>query len=150
MAAIGEGRSLRSELNVPLSARPPLLVLEATADQRRVLESNAPALMQMLRVRGVEAATDVPTGAIPFVVAGVNLALPVAEFIDLAAEKARLAKEVANLAGEQDRIGKKLGNPDFVARAPEEVVDENRERLAEVQDAKAKLEAALERLKHAG
>ena len=62
--------------------------------------------------------------------AGATLALPVAEFIDLAAETARLAKEIAALAADIERTAKKLANPDFVARAPEEVVEENRERLA--------------------
>jgi len=150
VAAIGEGRSLRQGLNVPLSARPPLLILDATPDQRRVLEAAAPALAQMLRVDGVRAQAEIPAGAIPYVVEGATLALPVAEFIDLAAEKARLSKEVASLAADIDRTTKKLGNPDFVARAPEEVVEENRERLAESQDAKAKLEGALARLAAAG
>jgi valyl-tRNA synthetase len=150
VAAIGEGRSVRSELNVPNSARPPLLVLEASAEQRRVLEANAPAFGLMLRVSGVEARDEIPHGAIPYVVDGATLALPVAEFIDLAAEKARLTKEVASLASDIERTAKKLGNADFVARAPEEVVEENRERLAESQDAKAKLEAALARLVQAG
>jgi valyl-tRNA synthetase len=150
VAAIGEGRSVRAELNVPNSARPPLLVLEASPEQRRVLEANAPAFGLMLRVSGVEARDEVPQGAIPYVVDGATLALPVAEFIDLAAEKARLTKEVASLASDIERTAKKLSNADFVARAPEEVVEENRERLAEAQDAKAKLEAALARLVQAG
>jgi valyl-tRNA synthetase len=131
---------------VPLSARPPLLVLDATPEQRRVLEAAAPALTQMLRVSGVEVRSEIPLGAVPYVVEGVSLALPVAEFIDLDAEKARLAKEIAALAADIERTAKKLANPDFVARAPEEVVEENRERLAESEAAKAKLEAALARL----
>ena len=65
---------------------------------------------------------------------------------NLTAERARLTKEVATLAADIDKTAKKLGNPDFVARAPEEVVDENRERLADAEAAKAKLESALARL----
>ena len=141
---------MRAALNVPLSARPPLLVLDATPAQRQVLEANAPAFMLMLRVEGVQFAAEVPAGAIPYVVEGMTLALPVAAFIDLAAEKTRLAKEVAGLAADIDRTAKKLANADFVARAPEEVVDENRERLAESQDTKTKLEGALARLSAAG
>jgi valyl-tRNA synthetase len=144
--AISEGRSVRQELNVPPSARPPLLVVEASADQRRVLEASAALIAQLLRVAEVRFADTAPEGSIPYVVAGATLALPVAEFIDLAAERARLAKEVAGHEGEIQKIGKKLGNPDFVSRAPEEVVEENRERLAEAEAAKAKLEAALKRL----
>jgi valyl-tRNA synthetase len=146
IAAISEGRSVRSALNVPLSAKPPLLIVEADEAQAAVLARAAPQIALMLRVSGVEVVAAAPTGSIPYVVEGVTLALPVAEFIDLAAEKARLTKEVAGLAADIDKTAKKLGNADFVARAPEEVVEENRERLAESQAAKAKLEAALARL----
>ncbi|HKR88617.1 MAG TPA: valine--tRNA ligase [Phenylobacterium sp.] len=144
--AISEGRSVRQELNVPPSARPALLVVEATEAQRGVLAASAPLIAQLLRVAEVKFEGAAPAGSIPYVVAGATLALPVAEFIDLAAERARLTKEVASLGSEIDKLGKKLGNPDFVSRAPEEVVEENRERLAEAQAARAKLEAALARL----
>ncbi|HLZ77122.1 valine--tRNA ligase [Phenylobacterium sp.] len=143
---IAEGRSVRAELNVPNSARPPLLVVGATEAQRKVLQDAAPLIMQMLRVAEVKVVDAAPAGAIPYVVEGATLALPVAEFIDVAAERARLSKEVANLAADIDRTAKKLANADFVARAPEEVVEENRERLADAEAAKAKLEAALARL----
>jgi valyl-tRNA synthetase len=143
VAAITEGRSVRAQLNVPGSAKPPLLVLEADAAQRAVLEANGPIIAQLLRVSEVQISTTAPQGAIPFVVQGATFALPVAEFIDLAAEKARLTKDIAALASDIERTGKKINNPDFVARAPEEVVEENRERLAEAEAAKAKLEAAL-------
>ncbi len=143
---IAEGRSVRAELNVPNSARPPLLVVGATPAQRSVLQDAAPLIMQMLRVAEVSVVEIAPAGAIPYVVEGATLALPVAEFIDVAAERTRLSKEVANLAADIDRTARKLGNADFVARAPEEVVEENRERLAEAEAAKAKLEAALARL----
>ncbi len=144
--AISEGRSVRSGLNVPLSAKPPLLVVEATDAQRATLAANAAQIAQLLRVSGVEAVSAAPEGAIPFVVAGATFALPVAEFIDLAVERARLTKEVAALKGEIAKISGKLNNADFVSRAPEEVVEENRERLAEAEGAKAKLEGALARL----
>ena len=73
-----------------------------------------------------------------------------ADVIDIAAERARLTKEVAALGSEIDKTAKKLANPDVVARAPEEVVEENRERLADAEAAKAKLEAALGRLQGVG
>ena len=111
-----------------------------------MLQDAAPLIMQMLRVAEVRVVEAPPPGAIPYVVEGATLALPVAEFIDVAAERARLGKEVANLAADADRTRKKLDNPDFVARAPAVVVEENRERLAESEAAKAKLEAALARL----
>jgi valyl-tRNA synthetase len=150
IAAVGEGRSVRSELNVPPSARPPLLVLEADAAQRKILDGNAAVIASTLRVSEVRFDAAAPKGSIPFVVDGATLALPVAEFIDVAAEKARLAKEITGHASDIERTQKKLGNPDFVARAPEEVVEENRERLAEAEATRAKLQAALQRLETVG
>ena len=144
--AISEGRSVRSGLNVPLSAKPPLLVIEATDAQRATLTANAAQIAQLLRVSGVQAVDAAPEGSIPFVVAGATFALPVAEFIDLTVERARLTKDVAGLKGEIAKITGKLANPDFVARAPEEVVEENREKLAEAEATRAKLENALGRL----
>jgi valyl-tRNA synthetase len=144
--AISEGRSVRAELNVPNSARPPLLVVEANAAQAKVLKDSAPLICQLLRVAEIGFVDAAPEGAIPYVVDGATLALPVAEFIDLTAERARLGKEVATLGSDIERTAKKLDNADFIARAPEEVVEENRERLADAQAAKAKLEAALGRL----
>lgn len=150
VAAVSDGRSVRAELNVPPSAKPPLLVLEASDAQRAAFQSNAAVIAQTLRVSGVKFETTAPEGAIPFVVEGATLALPVAEFIDLAAEKARLGKEIANHVSDIERTAKKLDNADFIARAKPEVVEENRERLAAAEAAKAKLEAALMRLQAVG
>jgi valyl-tRNA synthetase len=146
---VAEGRSVRSELNVPPSAKPDLFVLDADAQQRRILEANSALISTTLRVGGVRF-DAAPQGSIPYVVRGVTAALPVADFIDLAAERARLGKEIGVLSGDIDRTAKKLANPDFVARAPEEVVEENRERLAEAEAARTKLEAALQRLEAVG
>ncbi len=150
IAAVSEGRSVRAELNVPPGARPDLLVIEASPTQRDILQRSAPVICQTLRVASVQMVERAPDGAIPFVVDGATLALPVAAFIDLAAERARLSKEIATLTSDVDRTAKKLANADFVARAPEEVVEENRERMAEAEAAKAKLEAALQRLSGVG
>ncbi|HEY5289327.1 MAG TPA: valine--tRNA ligase [Caulobacteraceae bacterium] len=144
VGAIAVGRAVRSELNVPLSARPPLIVVDADPGQRDVLRANAAIIDQMLRVSGLE--FQAVSGAVPYVAEGVAFALPIAEFIDLAAERARLAKEIAGQTVDIDRTSKKLANVDFLARAPEEVVEENRERLAERQASKERLETALARL----
>jgi valyl-tRNA synthetase len=144
--SISEGRSVRAELNVPPAARPALLVVEASEAQRKVLAESAPLIARLLRIEDVRFVDAAPEGAIPYVVDGATLALPVAEFIDLAAERARLSKEVGALSADIEKTARKLSNPDFVARAPEEVVEENRERLAEAEAAKAKLESALARL----
>jgi valyl-tRNA synthetase len=147
---ISEGRSVRAELNVPPSAKPRLLVIEADARQRAILAANAAAIGQMLRVSGLAFDAALEAGSVPFLARGAAFALPVAEFVDLAAERARLGKEIAAHGADIDRTAKKLANPDFVSRAPEEVVEENRERLADAEGAKARLEAALRRLEGVG
>jgi valyl-tRNA synthetase len=72
--------------------------------------------------------------------------LPLAGVIDLAAERARLAKERGKAEGEARKVEAKLGNADFIARAPEEVVEENRERLQAARAEMARLDAALARI----
>jgi valyl-tRNA synthetase len=72
--------------------------------------------------------------------------LPIAGAIDVAAEKARLSKEISRLDGEITRFDRKLANEKFVAKAPAEVVETERERRAEALQARAKLEEAAQRL----
>jgi valyl-tRNA synthetase len=72
--------------------------------------------------------------------------LPVAGLIDVAKEKGRLGKELDKAKGEIAKIEKKLGNEQFVAKAPPEVIEEQQERLAESRRAHRQLEIALERL----
>jgi valyl-tRNA synthetase len=75
-----------------------------------------------------------------------TLLLPLAGVIDLAAERARLAKERAKAEAEARKVEAKLGNADFVARAKEEVVEENRERLVNFQAEMQRLDAAMARI----
>lgn len=143
---VTEIRSIRAEMNVPPSARAPLTVSGANAATQARLARHRDLIVTLGRLESVREADAAPAGAAPFVVGEATAALAIAQFIDLAAEKARLTKDIASAASDIDRTAKKLANADFVARAPEEVVEENRERLAEAEAAKAKLEAALARL----
>jgi valyl-tRNA synthetase len=143
---VGEVRSIRSEMNVPPSARAPLVLVGADAITQARLQRHRELILTLARLSDVREAETAPPGAVPFVIGEATAALSIAEFIDLRAEKARLQKEIATLASDADRTRKKLENPDFVARAPEEVVEENRERLAEADAARVKLESALGRL----
>jgi valyl-tRNA synthetase len=146
IAAVTEGRSLRAELNVPPGARPDLVVIEPNAEQRRAIEANAAVIGHTLRSGEITFAAALPSGAVPYVAAGATFALTVGAHIDLSAERVRLAKEIAARSADAEKTARKLSNPDFVSRAPVEVVEENRERLAEAEAAKARLSAMLERL----
>ena len=147
---VGEIRSIRAEMNVPPSAKPALSVVGAGVETKARLTRHRDLLLTLARLDSVREAETSPAGSVPIVMGEATGALAIAEFIDLAAEKARLTKEIAGHVGEIEKVGKKLGNPDFLARAKEEVIEENRERLADAEAAKAKLEAALSRLESVG
>jgi valyl-tRNA synthetase len=143
---ISDIRSARSELNVPAAAKLKLLVIGGNAVTTERLETHRAALERLARVEGIEAAAAAPRSALQLVVGEATYALPVGEVIDLKAEGARLQKEIKKLADEVGKIDAKLGNANFVARAPEEVVEEQRERRQQAEQTRARLSTALERL----
>ncbi len=143
---IGEIRSIRSEMNVPGSARAPLALTGASEATWARVARHEDLILSLGRLSEVKIGEGAP-GSVPFVAGEATAHLAIAEFIDLKAEQARLTKEIAAFDKDIDQMLKKLDNPAFVARAPEEVIEENRERLAEAQSGKARLAAALERLK---
>jgi valyl-tRNA synthetase len=146
VALITEVRQVRAEMNVPPGARIPLAVIGADAEVSARLKRHGDLIRTLGRLDSIREADTPAAGSALFVVGETTGALAVADFIDVPSEKARLAKEIAALATDIDRTAKKLGNADFIARAPEDVVEENRERLAEAESAREKLAAALERL----
>jgi valyl-tRNA synthetase len=106
-------------------------------------------IKKMARVSDVTRMPAFPEGAAQLVVRGEVAALPLKGVIDLDAERARLGKELARCDADIARVDAKLGNPNFVARAPEEVVDEEKDKREDAQARKAKITEALERLKGA-
>ncbi|MBC6404129.1 MAG: valine--tRNA ligase [Rhodospirillales bacterium] len=144
---IGEVRTLRSEMKVPPGAQLELLLSDAgEATRRRIAAQQEPVrrLARLARFEAVDRA--LPKGAAIFVIGEATAAIPLAGVIDLAAERSRLKKEVGKLEQELGKLERKLGNADFLAKAPEEVVEENRERLADMSGRKARLSDALARL----
>jgi valyl-tRNA synthetase len=143
---VDEVRSIRSALNVPPSARAPLVLTGATAATRERAERHGELIGFLGRLDSVVAADSAPAGSVPFVLGEAVGHLSVASLIDVPSEIARLSKAVSGHDAEIAKTRKKLDNPDFLARAKEEVVEENRERLAEAEAARAKLQDALDRL----
>ncbi len=106
-------------------------------------------IIKMARVSEVSRSPKFPDGAVQLVVRGEVAALPLSGVIDLAAERTRLAKEMAKAEADIARVDAKLGNANFVARAPEEVVEEEKEKREEAVARKTKIAEALQRLKGA-
>ncbi|MDB5368043.1 MAG: valine--tRNA ligase [Rhodospirillales bacterium] len=139
-------RSARSDMNVPVSAKPTLLLVGANEVTRARLDRHRPILQRLARVDDAKIADTVPPGSIQLVLDEATAVLPIADLIDVAAERVRLEKEIGKLLAEVGKMDQKLGNPSFVERAPEEVVDELRERRSDADAARGKLEDALKML----
>jgi valyl-tRNA synthetase len=147
VALVGEVRGARAEMNVPPSVTVPLLLQGAsqgTLDRAGRWIDAIRRLARATEVKPLDGAA--PKGVAQVVVGEATVMLPLADVIDLGAERTRLAKARGAAEGEAKKIRAKLGNADFVARAPEEVVEENRERLAAAEAEMARLDAALARI----
>ena len=139
-------RSVRAEMHVNAGAKIPMLRLSLDEAGRAAYARNAVLIERLARIASVADVETAPKGAITLPVEGGAFCLPLGDIIDVAAEKARLEKSIAKLGGEMGGLEKKLTNEKFIANAPEEVVAENRERLAQAADEMGKLRAALDRM----
>ncbi|MCP1550637.1 MULTISPECIES: valine--tRNA ligase [Methylorubrum] len=146
---ISEVRSARSETNVPAGAQVPLVLVAADAGVRARVERWSETLTRLARLSEIGFAEAAPKNAVQLLVRGSVAALPLEGIVDLAAEVARLKKEAGKARSEIGKIDGKLGNADFLARAPEEVVDEQRERRDAEAARLVKIEEALVRLSEA-
>jgi valyl-tRNA synthetase len=143
---VGEIRALRAEMNVPPSAKPPLAFVAPDAVTAERIARHRDLLLTLGRVSEITSVEAAPAGAVTFVSGSTTAALSLAGIIDPTAERARLEKEIAVFDSDIGHVNKKLGNPNFVSRAAPEVVDEQRAKLAEAEEGKVKLQAALARL----
>jgi valyl-tRNA synthetase len=143
-------RSVRTEMNIPAGILIQIVFVGPSDATRKRAEFWDATFNRLARIsESVFSDKEVPAGSVQIVVGGEIVALPLAGVIDLAAERARLAKEMAKADADIARVDAKLGNANFVARAPEEVVEEEKEKRGEAQARKAKIAEALERLKGA-
>ena len=143
---IAEIRSVKSEMGVPPSTLTPLVLVAPSQRAERSARAWSESIRRLARVSSVETAEAAPQGALELVVRGEAVALPLAGVVDLAAERARLDKEIARERLEIAKVEAKLGNPDFTARAPEDIIAEHEDRLETFQARLVKLNAARERL----
>jgi valyl-tRNA synthetase len=145
---VTEVRSVRSEMNVPAGARVPLVISGAGPETERRVKRHRETLLRLARLETVSFGKT-PQGAVQIVLDEATLAMPLGGVIDVAAESERLKREIDKVGSEIKQLDAKLGNEKFVARAPEHVVEEQRERKADAEAASARLEQALKRLEAA-
>jgi valyl-tRNA synthetase len=139
-------RSVRTEMNVPAAARIDLVVSGAQGETSGRLARNRDALMTLARLSSATVTDSIPAGSAQFVVGEATAALPLGNVIDLARERARLEKEIQRADSEVAKLDAKLGNADFVARAPEEIIDEQKQRRADADALASRLRKAVRRL----
>jgi valyl-tRNA synthetase len=148
---IGSIRGVRSEMNVPPSAEVPIYLVEATDAMKTAIAAQDAQLKRLARVAAINFvgqgdAETVARGAIQTVVDGVPVFVSVADFIDVAAEKARLEKEIQAKTKYIKGQEGKLSNENFVSRAPENIVATEKAKLEEARDTLGKLEEGLARI----
>ncbi|MBV2358192.1 valine--tRNA ligase [Thalassococcus sp. CAU 1522] len=145
--ALIEGvRSARAQMRVPAGLYVPMLVTELDEAGRGAWARNETLIKRLARIESLDEVASFPKGCITVPVGGASFGLPLADIIDVAEEKARLEKALGKLSKELGGLRGRLGNPNFVASAPEEVVEEVRENLAAREADEARLKEALARL----
>jgi valyl-tRNA synthetase len=145
---ITEVRSVRAEMNVPAGAKVPLVISGASDETRARVARHEETLLRLARLDKIDFGKP-PAGAVQIVLDEAVLALPLAGIIDVDAEQKRLKREIDKVGSEIRQLDAKLANEKFVSRAPEHVVEEQRERKSEAEAVAAKLKQALKRLEAA-
>jgi valyl-tRNA synthetase len=139
-------RSIRAEMNVPPSARIALVLKDANVETRARLERNRDIILTLARLESIGATDTLPKGSAQFVLGEAVAALPLGDVIDFAKERIRLEKELKRAEDEIARFDAKLSNEQFVSRAPEDVLTEQREKRAEASALALRLKEAVSRL----
>ena len=146
LKTISQIRSVRADVNVPAGAKVPVSLVDASDETARCVEAHKDVIMRLARLEKFELADAAPAGSVKTVVDEATVVLEIADLIDAGEEIARLDKQLGKLTGEITGLEKRLGNEAFVAKAPPEVVAEQRERLSELQGTRDKLALAREQL----
>jgi len=136
---------VRAEMNVPPGAHIPMILNGANAASLDRLEAHRGPIETLARLGSIEVEGGVPAGSAQLVLGEATIVLPLGEVIDIDVERRRLEGEIAKLAGEIGRFDKKLADERFLAKAPEAVVETQRERRAEATQARDRLDQALKR-----
>ena len=136
---VTEIRAMRAELNVPAGARVPMHLVGAGKAACARLDRYRDFIERMGRLDCAIVADDAPPGAVQIVLDEARIALPIAGFVDLDVERARIEKEIAKADGDIAHVDSKLSNAGFIAKALPEIIEEHKERRLEAVALKQKL-----------
>ncbi|NOC84327.1 valine--tRNA ligase [Ruegeria sp. HKCCD6428] len=146
ISVIENTRSARAQMRVPAGLYVPMLVTEIDAHGQAAWDRNEALIKRLARIDSLTKADTLPKGTISIAAPGASFGLPLADIIDIGAEKERLEKAKGKLAKELGGLRGRLNNPKFVASAPAEVVEEAKANLVAREEEEAKLNEALARL----
>jgi valyl-tRNA synthetase len=124
----------------------PLTISGTSGETKSRLVSHDAVIRRLARIEAITITTEPLKGAVQIHVGEATLSLPLAGVIDLDAERIRLKKELERVDREIAKIDAKLGNAQFLAKAPDDVVEEQKERRAEAEALREKIEVGLKRL----
>jgi len=139
-------RSVRAEMNVPPGARIALILKDANEETAERLSRHRDVAMTLARLSSARVSADIPKGSAQFVLGEAVAGLPLGDVIDFDKERVRLAKELKKAEDEIARFDAKLSNEAFIAKAPEDVIEEQKEKRAEAAALATRLREALKRL----
>ncbi|WP_108483185.1 valine--tRNA ligase [Oceaniglobus ichthyenteri] len=143
-------RSVRGEMNVPAALKVDLLMLDLDEPGQTAWNNNAPMIEKLARLNSLALAETAPKGSATIPVAGGTFALPLADIIDVSAEKARLSKALGKVEKELGGLNGRLKNPKFRENADAQVIEETEAQAAVKAEEKQRLETALHRLAEIG
>ena len=139
-------RSARQQMHVPAGFKIPLIFQEMSEDAQKTFKRNSIMIMKLARISDVEKINHFPKGTVSVSASGAIFGLPLADVIDIEAEKTRLRKANEKLTKETASMEGRLNNPKFIKSAPPEVVNETRENLAKRKEEEGQIKNALKRL----
>ncbi|WP_068615739.1 valine--tRNA ligase [Paenibacillus tuaregi] len=142
-------RNVRAEVNVPMSKKVELIVKPSSEKANGIIQRNENYIRRFCNTSEFSISMDAtaPDKAMSAIVTGAELYFPLAGLIDIGQEIARLQKEYEHLTKEVERVEKKLGNAGFVAKAPAKVIEEEKAKMQDYSEKRAKVQARIEELK---
>ncbi|OIQ32338.1 MAG: valine--tRNA ligase [Alphaproteobacteria bacterium MedPE-SWcel] len=150
ISVIENTRSARAQMHVPAGLKVDMLVTEIDAAGQAAWDANETLIKRLARIESLTHVDAAPKGCVSISAPGASFLLPLADIIDIEAEKTRLEKTLGKLAKELGGLRGRLNNPKFIASAPDEVVEEARENLNAREEEEQRIKEALGRLSEIG